>query len=290
MRVSIIIPVRDENDIYLKECIDKLKEQDYLDYEIIIVPDSICPGFPSVKRNYAVSKATGDILAFIDSDAYPASKYWISNAVYYFEKYSHIGAVGGPQLTPPQDSFFQQISGYTLSSVICSGNFSNRYKPLKEEIIYVDELPSANLFVRRNLFENFDESLLTGEDAKLCFQIRKKGYSIICSNSVAVFHHRRKNLWQHIKQINQYAEDKAKVLKDLRLFKLVYFIPTLFTLFVLFGYLISSSFYFAAMSIYLSIVLANGVKYGIKNSGFIFIYIVFTHISYGLGFLRGLIR
>jgi len=288
-KVSIIIPVKEKNDIYLKECIEGIKKQNYLDYEILVVPDSACPGKPSKKRNWAVNQATGEILCFIDSDAVPCDENWLSNSIKFFDD-QEIGAIAGPQLNHPTDSFFQKISGKTLALKICSGGFADRYKIGKKGLVEVSEMPSVNLFVRKRLFENFDELILTGEDAKLCFQIKKKGYKVIYNPSIQVYHHRRKNLWLHCKQIFIYGRDKVKVLKDLKIFKLSYYIPTLFVLGLCFGWLISQQIYFTILSIYLLIVILSSLKYRLWEAGFVMVYVILTPLSYGLGFLWGLIR
>ena len=92
-RFSIIIPVRKFNE-FLKENISHLKELTYRNFEVIIVTDekenydfqdrrfiltnsgSIGPG---EKRNLGAAKATGEILAFLDDDAYP-EKDWLDKA------------------------------------------------------------------------------------------------------------------------------------------------------------------------------------------------------------------
>ena len=123
--VSIIVPCK-EIDVYIKECLGHCKHLDYEDYEIIVLPDdtserlsdvkvvptgSVTPG---AKRNIGVANSSGEICAFIDSDAYPRLD-WLRNAVKYFRD-PVVGAVGGPGLTPENDSLRQKAGGYVTSS------------------------------------------------------------------------------------------------------------------------------------------------------------------------------
>ena len=92
MKISIIVPVYNV-EAYLKECIDSLLNQEYDDYEIIIIDDgstdqsnSICKKYVnnnsniklfvkensglSDARNYGIERAKGDYIIFVDSDDY----------------------------------------------------------------------------------------------------------------------------------------------------------------------------------------------------------------------------
>ena len=84
-KVSIIIPVKEIND-YIREAVPKHLKLDYPDFEVLILPDrdsgedfgplvKIIPTYPKTgpadKRDLGTQKAQGEILAFIDDDAYP---------------------------------------------------------------------------------------------------------------------------------------------------------------------------------------------------------------------------
>ena len=63
-QVSIIVPCKTIDD-YVRRCVASLEKLPQ-DHEIIVIPDSIVPGFPAAKRNWGMQKATGDVFAFID--------------------------------------------------------------------------------------------------------------------------------------------------------------------------------------------------------------------------------
>src|SRR3989338_772009 len=166
--VSIVIIYREETP-YLFECLDHCKKLKNQPQELILVPNNapsqklldavkdmqtvkIVPSGPKnipQKRNIGVNAATGDIIAFIDDDAYQEI-YWLQKALPYFSDQT-IGAVGGPNLTPHDDPFSRQIAGNVLKTEVAFGKgyIRNCYCPEQ----FVLELPTCNLLVRRSLFE-----------------------------------------------------------------------------------------------------------------------------------------
>jgi len=304
MKVSIIIPFKNL-DKMVEECVGKCLKLDYKNFEIILLPDEnikfknvkVIPTGnvkPSVKRNIGVSKAKGEIIAFIDSDAYP-EKDWLKKAVKYFDD-ENIGIVGGPNLTPEEDSELQKASGEILSSSIMVGKFSQRYKKKKEG--NVKELPSCNLFIRKKLFEKmggFDVNLLTAEDAKLCFMANNLGKKVYYAPNVFVYHHRRPLFKKHLKQLFIYGRDKAVLLKKGVGWSVYYFIPSLFVLYVISGFILSLvfglfNFYIYSLLLYLLVMMSASLSISFRRFYLIFIGGILTHFAYGLGFLRGLVR
>ncbi len=302
--ISIIVPFKNL-DKMVEECVNRCLKLDYKNFEIILLPDEkikfknvkVIPTGnvkPSVKRNLGVSKAKGEIIAFIDSDAYP-EKDWLAKAVKYFDD-KDIGVVGGPNLTPNEDSELQKASGEILSSSIMVGKFSQRYKKKKEG--NVKELPSCNLFVRKKLFEKiggFDVNLLTAEDAKLCFMANNLNKKVYYAPEIIVYHHRRPLFKKHLKQLFIYGRDKAVLLKKGVGWSVYYFIPGLFVIYVVFGFISSLIFggfifYIYSLLLYLLIMLLTSLAINISRFYLIFIGGVLTHFAYGLGFLRGLTR
>lgn len=198
--VSIIIPCKDI-DKFTKDCVNSCKQLNYEEYEIILLPDnasermdgvrliSTGPVTPGAKRNIGVSNSLGEICAFIDSDAYPRND-WLSNAVEYF-KGPQIAAVGGPGLTPEEDSFMQKASGFVLSSHMV-GNLSKRYK--SEHVLESDDIHSCNLLMRKSILVKiggWSEKYWPGEDTLICRAINGLGKKLIEAPDVVVYHHRR---------------------------------------------------------------------------------------------------
>jgi GT2 family glycosyltransferase len=313
VKVSIIIPVSKINE-YIYESVPHLIEQTYRNFEIIIFVDKkeinhfedkrivIIPSGsvgPAKKRDLALKYARGEILAFIDDDAYP-EKDWIKNAIKNFEN-ENVGAVGGPNLTPENSNEFQKVSGFVLGSKIVSGGAAHRYK--KEKRREIDDFPSCNLFIRKNIFKRingFDSNYWPGEDTKLCLEINKLGKKIVYDPEVVVYHHRRKNFRGYLKQISAYAKHRGNFARklDKNSFKIMYFVPSLFVLGILLGSVLSffSKTVFGGYSlillIYFIILIFTGIFGKIKGFNFfrVVLLIFLTHIIYGIGFIIGILK
>lgn len=308
-RVSIIIPCK-EIDSLTEKCIWECLKLDYDNFEILVLPDEfdkeILKEFedkkvkiiktgkvkPAPKRNLGMEKANGEFFAFIDSDAYP-EKDWLKNAIGYF-KDEKIGIVGGPNLTPTEANFAEKVSGYVLSNFWVSGPASVRYRIAKNQ--FVKELPSCNYISRKKISPKYKEGLLTAEDSKFCFDVKKKGYEILYANDVAVHHHRRNTLKKHIKQMFIYGRDIAWLAKEEFSPNMLYF--SLLSLFVIgfFGGIVLSIFYpivkviFArVLLIYFLIMLSTSIHKNLKISVYVFLVSIITHFAYGLGFIGGIV-
>jgi cellulose synthase/poly-beta-1,6-N-acetylglucosamine synthase-like glycosyltransferase len=314
MTVSIIIAVKTWQK-NLEECVAKCRQLDYPDFEIIVLPDEPIPelaksdSFPPIKviptgsvnpadkRDQAASVAKGDILAFIDDDAYPARD-WLTNAIKNFDDQS-VAAVGGPAVTPPEDTLLEQASGRIYVSFIVSGNLVYRYIPGRKRL--VDDFPSCNLFVRKEIMlkvGGFDTRLWPGEDTKLCLDITKKlKQKIIYDPRVLVFHHRRSIFRGHFRQIANYALHRGYFVRKFpeTSLRLSYFIPSLLSIFLALGFvpavfnLIFYHMYITTLSLYFILVFLFSLTKRITLIPLVFLGTILTHLTYGFYFLKGLL-
>ena len=303
MNVSIIVPCKEIDSMTIR-CISECLKLDYESYEIIVLPDNsskkskddrlriINTGKvkPALKRNVGMENARGKFFAFIDSDAYP-KKDWLKNAMKYFSD-KKVGLVGGPNLTPRESNFAEKISGKVLSNFLVSGEASIRYKIVKNK--YTNELPSCNYISRREISPKYTPYFLTAEDSKFCFDISKKGYEILYAGDVRVYHHRRDNLFKHLKQMFIYGRDIAWLSKkEFTLDKIYYSLLSLGVIGFVVG--VISSFYsiffrnifLSILLVYLLLMLFTSFYRNIKYTFFVFLVSVGTHFSYGFGWLKG---
>lgn len=312
-KVSIIVPLPAFND-YIREAIPYYENLDYPDFELIILPDEdetevlstkiknlriIVSGKvgPAEKRDRGAESATGEILAFIDDDAYPRSD-WLKNAVKYFED-ENVAAVGGPAVTPPDEKFWQRISGNVFSSVMVSGHYRRRYVPVKWQGEDYD-IPSVNLLIRKKEFLDvggFDSTFYPGEDTKMCLQVKQNGFKMLYDPDILVYHHRRNLFWKHFAQLTNYAWHRGFFVKAYpeTSRRLTYFLPSIFLLGVIFGPVLAVIFplfwipYLGAMGIY---TLCNLI-FSFKKNPFEWLMNMvgtfLSHLAYGAYFLKGLL-
>jgi mycofactocin glycosyltransferase len=194
LSVSVVIPVRDRAE-ELRKCLESLRRLDYPQdaLEIIVVDDGslddsalVAKEFgarvvasggsgrgPAAARNCGVSAATGDILAFIDSDC-TASPQWLTELLPGFAE-ADVAAIGGWV-----DGMNSRRALDRYETVMSSLNMGSRERYGKEgnDTFY---LPTCNLLVRRKAFDivgGFREDLHVGEDVDLTWRLRDCAYSI----------------------------------------------------------------------------------------------------------------
>lgn len=309
---SIIIPLKKFN-AFLEENIHAILSGSYKDFEIIVLPDSkekktfpktiIIPTGsvgPAQKRDKGAEMAKGEILAFIDDDAYP-SRDWLKNALTHF-KNNDVAAVCGPGVTPPSDSLFEKVSGAFSSTLIGGGPYAFRFIPQKARD--VDDYPSMNFLIKKSDFEKiggFDTNFWPGEDTKLCLDLTKVyKKKILYHPNVLVYHHRRAIFKKHLLQNGRYGLQRgyfARVLPKTS-FRIAYFLPA----FLLGGFLLLPFLFYGNKGIfavdllfiimYFLLVLLSSVVYFVKEKDIkiavlLIPTIVVTHLFYGIKFLQG---
>ena len=308
--ISIIIPAKDNNR-YVEECISHCKKLDYSLYEIIILPDNPLPinwedvkivptgpVVPSEKRDKGIKIAKGEILAFLDDDAFPSPD-WLRNAATHFQN-EEVAAVGGPAVTPQSDTLRQKASGFVYSSFLGGGNYRYRYIPtsLRE----MDDYPTCNLLVRKSILEDlggFGSLFWPGEDTVLCLNITQKlGKKIVYDPSVLVYHHRRPLFLSHLKQIKNYALHRGYFVKHFpeTSLRLSYLLPSLLVIALVGGTVVSlfnlflRVFFLSLVLLYLGLVFLSSIRLKhLTVSLLVFPGILLTHFTYGAFFMQGLL-
>ncbi|MDD5086269.1 MAG: glycosyltransferase [Candidatus Nanoarchaeia archaeon] len=300
-------------DKFVLESVAHCLKLQYKNFSILLLPDSKID-FPvkdkrirviptgkfsiPVKRNIGIKNALkkAELIAFVDSDAFPR-KDWLSNSLKYF-KDEKVMAVGGPNLTPPNEEFRRRIVGNVIEQDIAFGAGALRHKIAKTQPI--KELPTCNLIVKRSFLENhlFDETLSTGEDIQLCSLILQNGFVVMYARDVVVFHHRRKIFLQFIKQFYYYGYYKGVLFFRKQLFSWYSVAPSIFLLYLLLGiifslfnktievlFLLSVLFYFLILFTSTISTTKNAVQVILT------VFSIFLgHISYAVGFLYYFIK
>lgn len=321
---TIIIPVKKINK-YVDETVKHIKDQDYKNWELIIVEN-----FPSIKtKNYKSKKikiiysgkvgpgkkrdiackiAKGNIVVFLDDDSYPKKNY-LSIANKIFELNKSICGIGGPGITPKNSTIFQKISGSVFLSKF-SGGFPERYINIGK-IKKIDDWPSVNLIIKKNYFfkaGGFNSKFWPGEDTELCLKLTKKmKLKLLYVPNLIVYHHRRKNIFSHIKQVSAYGLHRGYFFKSKpeTSRKVIYTLPSLLFLFSIQNIFFIFNFYknFGILNsinallwilYFLTLLLSLADMIKQKNQIIISILsiplIYLTHFFYGLNFLIGLFK
>lgn len=308
--VSIIIAYP-KSSAYLQQSVDAIRRQSYTNYEILLLPDEagseswpedtreIPTGAirPAAKRNIGIESARGELVAFLDDDAYPVPE-WLAKAISHFGDPS-VGAVGGPGCTPPDDPLLARWGGRVYASHVVAGNYRYRYVP--ERVREVDDYPSCNLFVRTALARElggFRTDYWPGEDTYLCMVlVRNLKKLIIYEPRAVVFHHRRDLFLPHLRQIGRYALHRGYFARHFPATsrRIGYMIPSLFVLGLVAGgvlAMISSplrSIYLAVLTVYALITLASSAHRNPVAWLAIWLGTCATHVVYGTRFLQGLL-
>jgi len=314
IRFSFIIPVKEIND-YVRNTVSKILSLRESNFEVIVYPDektgetwektrqiATGPGGPAKKRNLAIRDAKGQILVFIDDDAYPKEDF-LKILEADFEK-NDIVAAGGPAITPKESKFWQKVSGATFLSSL-SGGFPERYRSIGKKK-FVSDWPSVNLSIRKKVFEDlggFAGDYWPGEDTKLCLDLLvRENAGVLYDPDLIVYHHRREGLVKHVKQISGYGLHRGYFAKKYpkTSFSWRYFMPSLFVLFIIFGGILAYfsriflQFYVLGWIVYF-VALLNAFYDIYKHEKNILVtlaasyYIFLTHIFYGIRFIQGFV-
>lgn len=315
-KVTIVIPVVAIND-YILESVPKMLELDWPGFEILIYPDKpdkkhkwpktriIASGKvgPAEKRDLSLKDAKGEIIAFMDDDAYPKPD-WLKKMIHCFHEDKKVAAVGGPAITPNHDGLLQKVSGAIFESFVGGGKARNRYLCIGDHCL-TEDWPTVNLLIRKDVYKEvggFNSAFWPGEDTKLCLDVINAGYKIKYDPEGVVYHHRRSDLLKHLKQIGNYGIHRghfARVYpKTSR--KLFYFAPTIFDLYLIslliswfFGSLTVWLIYAIPAMIYALLLVIDFIMISIrwKNPlvGLLAVpMILLTHVWYGIRFVQGL--
>ncbi len=323
--VSVIIPVKEPTRFLLTENLPAMQKQTFKRFEVIVLPDNaektpllqkkyawlrIIPTGkitrPAEKRDIGVKKAKGEIIAFIDDDAYPSPD-WLKKAVDLFKKKDDdVVAVCGPGILPDHTNFWEKVFNEILKTWIGSGTFTYRF--IQQKTRFVDDYPSMNFLVYKKEFlavGGFDSEYWPGEDSKLCEDLVYKNHKkILYSPAVITFHHRRKSLSGFLLQHANYGFHRGAFFShgDKNSRRLSYLVPTVFVLYLLlvlcvFSFHILNTKYlifYAPLLVYLLLgfTLIIQTFRNTKNLLVTFLtfpVLFFMHLIYGILFVKGFI-
>jgi len=219
-RVSVVVASYN-GATTLKTCLESLLELNYPDYEVLLVDDGstdsthrIVSQYPRVRvlthernrglsaaRNTGTDAATGEIVAFTDSDC-RADEDWLYYIVSDLVGSRYTG-MGGHNFLPPDDAA-------TAACVMASPG-GPAHVMLTDRL--AEHIPGCNMVFYRwalQLIGGFDPVYRkAGDDVDICWRLQQRGYRIGFNSTGFVWHYRRNTIPAYLRQQSGYGEAEA---------------------------------------------------------------------------------
>jgi GT2 family glycosyltransferase len=168
-----------------------------------VADDGGAPVSPADKRNSLVARAEGEWLLFLDDDVI-ADPHLLRRLGEVAAAYPAAGALGGPNLTPPGSTEFQQVQGAVLGSFIGAGPVRRKWGA--HPAVEADErfFTLCNLAIRRSLMLQFPPGHDAGEENAVLNELHRRGVTMRYDPALVVSHERRATLGQFARQIRKF--------------------------------------------------------------------------------------
>ncbi len=204
----------------LKTCLDSLEKLNYPDYEVILVDDGSTDNSAqiahlhssiryihhenrglSTARNTGIDAATGEIVAFTDSDC-RADEDWLFYLVSDLLAGNFQG-VGGHNFLPPEDS--------PVAATVMASPGGPAHVMLTD--YEAEHIPGCNMAFYKwalDAIKGFDPIFRkAGDDVDVCWRLQQLGCKIGFSHAGFVWHYRRSTVKAYLKQQEGYGEAEA---------------------------------------------------------------------------------
>ncbi|HEX6189818.1 MAG TPA: glycosyltransferase [Pyrinomonadaceae bacterium] len=203
----------------IRECFEGLRGLKYPNYEVIVVNDGSKDrtaaitkeyGFHLINtenrglssaRNTGAEAAAGEIVAYIDDDAYPDPQ-WLTYLAATFMSTGHV-AVGGPNIPPPGDGL--------IADCVANAPGGPIHVLLSDR--EAEHIPGCNMAFRKWALQaigGFDPQFRTaGDDVDVCWRLMENGWTIGFNPAAMVWHHRRNSVLTYWKQQVGYGRAEA---------------------------------------------------------------------------------
>jgi O-antigen biosynthesis protein len=203
----------------IRECLEGLSRVEYPNFDVVVVNDGSTDATGAIAaeydvrlittenrglsnaRNTGLDAASGEIVAYLDSDAFPDPD-WLKYLAWAFIDSEYAG-IGGPNLAPPNlgplADCFDNAPGGPVHVLL-----SDRE---------AEHIPGCNMaFRRRDLVAigGFDPALrIAGDDVDICWRLQARGRTLGFAPGAVVWHHRRTTLRSYWKQQRGYGRAEA---------------------------------------------------------------------------------
>jgi len=203
----------------IRECLEGLSRLEYPNTEMIVIDDGSTDGTAqiarefdvrlvstenrglSAARNLGLELASGEIIAYLDDDAYP-DPHWLDYLAEAFRT-TEFTAVGGPNLPPPGEDF--------VAEAVANSPGGPTHVLLSDR--EAEHIPGCNMAFRTAELRSlggFDPQFRTaGDDVDICWRIQGSGGRVGFHPSALVWHHRRKTVRAYWNQQTGYGKAEA---------------------------------------------------------------------------------
>jgi GT2 family glycosyltransferase len=217
-RVSVVV-CSYNGEKTIRDCLEGLRNLEYPDFEVIVVNDGSTDRTEEIAREYGVrlistenrglssarntglEAASGELVAYLDDDAY-SDPLWLTYLAATFIETHHVG-VGGPNLPPPGDGLIAD------GVAIAPGGPTHVLLSDTE----AEHIPGCNMAFRKDRLQSiggFDPTFrVAGDDVDLCWRLRDRGWSLGYNPAAVVWHHRRNSVRAYWKQQVGYGRAEA---------------------------------------------------------------------------------
>lgn len=249
-------------------------------------------------RNKMVSKASGNLLLFLDDDVVVDPRL-LKRLARAAADHPEVTVFGGPNLTPPGSSRFQIAQGAVLGSFVGAGPVRRRYGRHPEGLADERFFTLCNLAIRRSAMISFSPDVTGGEENALLVELARREGAMLYHPHLHVFHERRARLLPFIRQMYKYGSGRGQVItRDLGGLRAAYLAPVALLLYLAALPMAVASIgpvAGAPLVLYVAAALATGFRVGwpmrdpAATCVAIFLIPV-VHLSYGIGLARELGR
>jgi GT2 family glycosyltransferase len=155
----------------------------------------------SAARNTGMRAATGELVAYLDDDAYPDSQ-WLDYVALALRDGAHAG-VGGPNLPVPGDGL--------VAESVANAPGGPVHVLLSDTV--AEHVPGCNMAFRRDrlmAIGGFDEQFrVAGDDVDVCWRLQREGWTLGFHPAALVWHHRRGSVRGFWRQQRGYGRAEA---------------------------------------------------------------------------------
>ncbi|MBV9839059.1 MAG: glycosyltransferase [Solirubrobacterales bacterium] len=203
----------------IEECLSHCDRLEYPGLEVVVVDDGSTDATPAIvathtrarlitiprsglpaARNAGYRFASGELIAFLDADAYPSPEWPWYLALAAREQ--GVGGSGGPNVPPPKMPVSARIAARSPGSTVPQLLGPDRAR----------HLPGCNMAYWRHVLEQlqgFDPALEGAEDLEFEWRVMQAGYELGYHPAALVWHRRRPGLRGYLRQQSSYGRHYA---------------------------------------------------------------------------------